>query len=34
MNNKTVIFEKKYKVDITDFSTTIEIDKFIENKIG
>ena len=29
---KTVIFEKKYNVDIKDFATTTEIDKFIEEK--
>ncbi|MEA1870071.1 MAG: hypothetical protein U9N09_08025 [Euryarchaeota archaeon] len=28
---KTVIFEKKYGVDIEDFSTTTDVEKFIEN---
>ena len=31
---KTVIFEEKYGVSINDFSTTEEVDKLIENKIG
>jgi len=29
--SKTVIFEKKYGVDIEDFSTTTDVEKFIEN---
>ena len=32
--SKTVIFEKKYGVNINDFSTIEEIDKFIEEKKG
>ena len=31
---KTVIFEEKYNVNINNFSTTDEIDKVIEKKIG
>ncbi len=31
---KTVIFEKKYGVDIEKFSTTSDVEKFIEDKIG
>jgi len=31
---KTVIFEKKYGVNIDDFGTTEEIDVFIEKKEG
>lgn len=31
--SKTVIFEEKYGVDIEDFSTTEDIESFIENKI-
>jgi len=34
MKTKTVIFEDKFKVNITNFSTTEEIDKVIEKKIG
>lgn len=30
---KTAIFEKKYNVNIDDFATTEEIDRFIERKI-
>ncbi len=30
--SKTVIFEEKYGVNIEDFSTTEDIEKFIENK--
>jgi hypothetical protein len=33
-NPKTVIFEEKYGVNIEDFSTTQEIDKFIEKREG
>jgi len=32
--NKTVIFEEKYGVDIEKFSTTRDVEKFIEDKIG
>lgn len=32
--NKTVLFEEKYGVDIEDFSTTEDVEKFIEDKIG
>ena len=31
---KTLIFEEKYGVNMNDFSTTEEIDKVIEEKIG
>ena len=31
---KTIIFEDKYSKNINDFSTTNEIDKVIEKKIG
>jgi hypothetical protein len=31
---KTLIFEKKYGVDIADFETTEEVDIFIEKKEG
>ena len=31
---KTVIFEEKYGVDIEKFSTTSDVEKFIEAKIG
>lgn len=31
---KTVIFEEKYSVDVRDFSSTEEIDKVVEDKIG
>jgi hypothetical protein len=31
---KTVIFEKKYGVNVGDLSTTEEIDEIIEEKIG
>ena len=31
---KTVIFERKYDVNVNDFSTTKEVDEFIEKKIG
>lgn len=31
---KTVIFEEKYGVDIGKFSTTSDVEKFIEDKIG
>ena len=31
---KTVIFEEKYGVDIEKFSTTSDVEKFIENKMG
>ena len=34
MKTKTVIFEDKYNVNINNFSTTDEIDKVIEKKIG
>ena len=34
MKTKTVIFKDKYNVNINDFSTTNEIDKVIEKKIG
>ncbi len=32
--SKTVIFEEKYGVDIEKFSTTTDVEEFIENKIG
>ena len=32
--NKTVIFEKKFDVNIKDFSSTGEIDKVVEDGIG
>jgi len=31
---KTAIFEGKYDVDITNYPTTTEVDKTIENRIG
>jgi hypothetical protein len=31
---KTVLFEKKYGADIKGFSTTEEVDKRIEGKLG
>jgi len=31
---KTVIFEEKYGVDIGKFSTTSDVEKFVEDKIG
>lgn len=31
---KTVLFEKEYNTSISDFSTTEEIDSFIEKKLG
>ena len=33
-SKKTGIFEEKYGVDIRDFSSTEEIDKVVEDKIG
>jgi len=30
--SKTVIFEEKYGVNIKDFSTTADVERFIENK--
>ncbi len=32
--HKTVIFEGKYGVNIRDYSTTTEVDKYIESQIG
>ncbi len=32
--SKTVIFEEKYGVDIEKFSTTSDVEKFIEDEIG
>lgn len=31
---KTIIFEEKYGVDIEDFNTTEEINRFIEQREG
>jgi hypothetical protein len=31
---KTVYFEEKYGVDITDFKSTVEIDEFLEKRLG
>lgn len=31
---KTIFFESKFGVNIKDFHTTEEIDKFIEDKLG
>lgn len=31
---KTVIFEKKYGVDIDEFKTTNDVDTFLEKKLG
>jgi hypothetical protein len=31
---KTLVFEEKYKINIEDFPSTKEIDKFIEKKAG
>ncbi len=33
-DRKTVLFEEKYNVDISEFLTTEEVDKFIEKKEG
>ncbi len=33
-DRKTVLFEEKYNVDICEFSTTEEVDKFIEKREG
>lgn len=33
-SKKTVIFEKKYGADIKKFSTTEQVDEFIEVKLG
>jgi hypothetical protein len=30
----TVLFEVKYKVEVKDFSTTCDIDKFVARKTG
>ena len=32
--HKTVIFEEKYGVDIRNYSTTTEVDRYIESQIG
>lgn len=32
--DETVIFERKYGVNMNDFSTTEEVDRIIEEKIG
>lgn len=32
--HKTVIFETKYNVDIREFSSTHEVDDFLERKLG
>lgn len=34
MTTKTVIFEDKYETDISQFSTTTEVDEFLEQKLG
>jgi len=31
--NKTFFFEEKYGVDIKDFESTYDVDKFLENKL-
>lgn len=31
---RTVIFEEKYDVDIREFSTTNDVDAFLEQKLG
>jgi hypothetical protein len=31
--NKTLFFEEKYGVDIKDFASTYDVDKFLENKL-
>ena len=33
-HGKTVIFERKYGTDIKKFSTTEQVDDFIEGKLG
>jgi hypothetical protein len=30
---KTLFFEEKYGIDIKDFATTYDVDKFLENKL-
>jgi len=30
---KTLFFEEKYGVDIKDFASTYDVDKFLENKL-
>jgi len=32
--SKTVIFERRYGVNVNDFSTTEEIDEVVEKRIG
>ena len=32
--SKTIFFEDKYGVDINDFKSTIDIDNFMEKKLG
>ena len=34
VEKKTIIFEEKYDVDINDFSTTKEVDEYLEYKFG
>jgi len=34
MGAKTVIFEKKYGVDLRDFRTTEQIDEYMKDKLG
>ena len=31
---KTIFFEKEYGVDIDNFKSTVDVDSFIESKIG
>ncbi|MDF0592102.1 hypothetical protein P0O24_00675 [Methanotrichaceae archaeon M04Ac] len=31
---KTVFFEREYKTDISDFSTTEDVDEFLESRLG
>ena len=33
-SSKTIFFEDKYGVDINDFKSTIDIDNFMEKKLG
>lgn len=33
-SSSTVLFEKKYKVNIKNFKSTEEIDEFVESKLG
>jgi hypothetical protein len=32
--SKTILFEKKFRVDIKDFKSTNDVDNFVEGKLG